>query len=443
MATVIANFFLKVVRLPLPGLSSITLANTMAIITFSYIFIRSSLDDELRRRFLDSFVALWPAVALCVFAALSTLSAVLLHRVGGTDVFSRFAQWGYDYQMGILLRFYTAVLGAFIGYILIKDRATLEKVMVVLVIGGMLSVGLGYIQIFFGGPYFGPEELQTQYRLHDQYVVKGFFPRENAFGMSMIFLIPFLVAYGFGSRFGIFRPLFLAALVPTFVVTLMAGNRSGVLASLLAILALSFLLGQVKKSNSIYLLFLSAILVYAAVKNFESLSMRPEFIVSSVDAPSLVVRLDMIRVGFLMMLDYPLTGVGAGGYPLFFENYVSSNFVSSLYVFFSSTQEGWSWPHNAFARMAADHGVPGLLMFSAVMVKGYRDFTMGLRKACGGEERFAIAVFFAVFIGYTLGFQTKDYVQNFDFWIFLGIAAGCRRWPGGDGARRRPADAGA
>lgn len=428
LVTVVGNFFLMVVRLPLPGLSSVTLANTMVIITISYIFIKSSLDDDLRVRFLNSFVDLAPIIALCAFAALSTLSAILLHRGGDTDVHSRFAQWGYNYNIGILLRFYAAVLGAFIGYILIRDRKTLEKIAIVLVIGGLASVALGYIQILFGAPYFGAEELQTQFHSYDQYVVKGFFPRENSFGMSMIFLIPFLVAYGLRSRLGIYRLLFLAALVPTFIIMLMAGSRSGILAVLLAVIALSFLLGRARKRTTVYILAITVILIYVAIKGFETLSMRPEFIITSMDAPSLVVRLDMIKVGFLMMFDYPLTGVGAGGYPLFFKNYVSNNFMSALYALLSSADEGWAWPHNAFARMAADHGVPGLLIFSLITVKGYRDFILGIRGARGVDEKFIIAVFFAIFIGYTIGFLTKDYLQNFAFWILLGIGAGCRHW---------------
>jgi O-antigen ligase len=63
-----------------------------------------------------------------------------------------------------------------------------------------------------------------------------------------------------------------------------------------------------------------------------------------------------------MVVDHPVTGVGAGNFPIRMHEYLAGRDFSNL------SSDNWIHPHNDFLEVAAEHGLPGLAAFAAIFL---------------------------------------------------------------------------
>lgn len=113
-------------------------------------------------------------------------------------------------------------------------------------------------------------------------------------------------------------------------------------------------------------------------------------------------RLQMLRVGWQMVRDHPLTGVGPGRVDKLYESYLSSGDYVPAYH---------GHLHNNFAQIAAQFGIPATLVLLLFVVVVFLDLAKARKAAATRDARFisqtALLAFtgfiFAGFFEYTYG----------------------------------------
>jgi O-antigen ligase len=87
-------------------------------------------------------------------------------------------------------------------------------------------------------------------------------------------------------------------------------------------------------------------------------------VAARVDSSNSTGRTDLWRVALKMVEAHPITGVGAGDYPLTAVHYVNkAGLISSAYLIVFQPHVA----HDIYLEMAADLGIPGLLVFLALV----------------------------------------------------------------------------
>jgi putative inorganic carbon (hco3(-)) transporter len=117
-----------------------------------------------------------------------------------------------------------------------------------------------------------------------------------------------------------------------------------------------------------------------------------------------------------MTVDHPLFGIGVDNFQNFDPNY--GNF-------------GINHAHNLFLNIAAERGIPALLVFGFLIVTLFRTLASSLRSAQSTMERALIAGFLATFAGYLVHsiFEVSYYDHKvlLLFWLLVGVAASTPR----------------
>jgi O-antigen ligase/Flp pilus assembly protein TadD len=83
-----------------------------------------------------------------------------------------------------------------------------------------------------------------------------------------------------------------------------------------------------------------------------------------------------------MIADHPVAGVGAGNFPVRFHEYFGGDDLD-----FSNVDTNWLEPHNDFLWVAAEKGVPGLLLFAGVFLAAFGCGRTVLRSAASATDR--------------------------------------------------------
>jgi O-antigen ligase len=130
-------------------------------------------------------------------------------------------------------------------------------------------------------------------------------------------------------------------------------------------------------------------------------------------------RLKVWRRGVGYMLQRPLTGVGAGNFP------IAEGTLSPL----AERQERsvgvkWSAAHNTFVQVAAELGVPGLACFLAAIGGTFRRVRRVARRATGTRERALAQASAIALLGFSTGaiFLSFAYADILYVLLALGLA---------------------
>ena len=128
---------------------------------------------------------------------------------------------------------------------------------------------------------------------------------------------------------------------------------------------------------------------------------------------ALQTRLELAKAALRMTSDHPVFGVGIGGFlPL------SPVYVADTLATLSKVREN---AHNYYLQVAAELGVPGLLVFLAVLATAAR---AGIRTAGRNAVSWALLTGLAAFLVTCLaGHPLLVSFVAYPFWIALGLAA--------------------
>ena len=129
------------------------------------------------------------------------------------------------------------------------------------------------------------------------------------------------------------------------------------------------------------------------------------FILHGSEQPRLVALSRSIEV----ITKYPLTGIGYG--------------KKTFSIYHPEVGEVLH-AHNIFLNTAIETGIPGLLIFTLLLVVVFKDFLKGLRQAVRPEQKIILAGIFASCAGFLIinqfDFMYHGWPGQF-FWLFIGI----------------------
>jgi hypothetical protein len=263
----------------------------------------------------------------------------------------------------------------------------------------------------------------------------------NSFGLLLVTVFPFAFNYYLHEKATLKRYLYLAWAGLIVYGTLITFSRASTVT--IALLTLYILVRSFRKvrrreilgfcAAGLLVLLLLPSLVFDRV---ESLS-RGE------DDPSLRSRWAYILVGYEIVKDNPILGVGPNNYKL---AYASPQYRSIGYVSESNAEIAQERgrvgraAHNLYVETVCEIGVPGILLLLWVFFLTWQEYRLAQGKISGGEsgERFLLSIN-SLEIGF-LAFLLNSFFLSTEFfpilWFLLGLSSASR-----DIAARRAGEA--
>ncbi len=234
----------------------------------------------------------------------------------------------------------------------LRDRKDIERLMWVSVFGATLYSFMVITRIPVG----------ADGRLGDLYYYDA-----NDLGMLIVMTIPMIVFFARGDSKPALR-IGAALCLPVLMVALMkTGSRGGFLGLIAVSLFMVWRYRAVSKTMRLSAVAVMAVL-FLAFGSDRYWTMMSTMLHPSQDynfqANVESGRMEIWKRGMGYMMSYPLTGVGANAFP------AAEGMISPLAAR-QSVGIGlkWSAAHNSFVEIGAELGIPGLLLFLAVLIQ--------------------------------------------------------------------------
>lgn len=235
----------------------------------------------------------------------------------------------------------------------------------------------------------------------------------NAEALYFEFFLPAALLLGLSAstlRGRMFNFAVFASGVLGLVLTFSRGSFVGIAVAISAVLIIARRNELVSKKIFLLAAFLGmSLLVVLSPFAYRFLMTRPE---------ATLARFQLNRVGFAMIADHPVLGVGLNNHLI-----VKAQYDQAAYVFPMPT-------HNHFILVASQVGVPGAIFFAGFLISTFR----AAWTAAASDDRFLGAVATGIvgsLIAIILHVQV-DYLGTYTtmslLWIFAGLAAVLARW---------------
>jgi O-antigen ligase len=316
----------------------------------------------------------------------------------------------------------------------LKSEAFLRKIMAVLAGSFGISILFSLVQRFVSAELGNTAFWVRLGRLN------ATFKDPNSFGAFVAAFLPLLLAMSLSTR-GRRRGLFLALALLALFVFPSSGSRSGLIGLLVSVLVFFLLLwlriesGQRKKLAvfpALAVLFFLLIFSFSIFSTDLSLFKRFE---KRIDVAEFFNRrLEFWGVASFMIGDYPLTGVGAGGFIIELPN-----FSRQLKLPFRWTDSAG----NYLFQVGAEFGFVGLLLALWLFTEIIRGMWSGWRKIPAREPPpFFLLGAFAGTVSLLVNFLFHTYIGSFEvhylFWLLVAVILRSSRLERTDEASVRP-----
>lgn len=260
----------------------------------------------------------------------------------------------------------------------------------------------------------------------------GFNPNEIAGALA--WLIPLMAGIALArpqhdqpDRFWNILRILAGIITPLLLLALILGQSrfaiAGVLLSL-ALIAYTMIRQTHFRRLSFAAIAVLVLLQLSFVLNLNPAPGNPQAVVSTRDQRTFSTRFELWERGFRMMLDYPLTGIGMSMY----RSAVNTDRYAIAY--YQRQQTVPPHAHNEWAQVAADLGVPGLILYLIWQITVLKMLWSGWR----GNHPYGRIVAGAVFAGLFAHaiYATGDAItlwDRFQFiqWAIVGLA-GAQWW---------------
>ncbi len=258
---------------------------------------------------------------------------------------------------------------AFATAILQNTKEWPAKLSALFLMAGAVAILIGSIQ-YIGRVHFAESTLLPDGRAL-VYSVTGLFSHKNFFSSALFLMLPFVAfgIYKFRKKYLIpvivvaFAILFMILLLKTRSVWLGLFVGTSVTAIILLVKTSSF--GLHARFRKWFLVGITAVFALFLVMYFTSdpaddfsFSGRVRSIVD-IESQHNIHRINIWKGTLDIIRENPLTGVGPGNWMIHIPAYFDQNFDELRAL-------GWSQPHNDFLWVAAEKGIPGLLLFLAI-----------------------------------------------------------------------------
>ncbi|MFO7888937.1 MAG: O-antigen ligase family protein [bacterium] len=233
----------------------------------------------------------------------------------------------------------------------------------------------------------------------------------NQYAAYMIMIMPLAVTMFIYSKKGLKKLWYLVILIASSIGWITSLSRSGWLGMAGALVVIFFLMNKAAQVNlkAFFLLVFGILIISFLVFIFG------EQVLSRVqNVGTQQYRMLMIRMSLDMTAANPIFGVGLW-------NYQFHSFGDFRY---------WHAVHNMFLRFAAETGIPGFLLFMAIIYNSFKNCIQSLRfrdrflnytalGIMGGQLAFIIAAMFNP--------QYQHYRHKFLFWFLIGLGIAVKR----------------
>ena len=253
---------------------------------------------------------------------------------------------------------------------------------------------------------FGGGHGETEGRLLG--AVGGIFANPNDLALNIALVLPFCVFFLRVAQNTVTRTVWLAALACIVYTVIATYSRSGFL-SLVAAVSLSLWYFGVKQRRYALLMavMLVAISLFAIAPGRFGARMH-SIVDSSLDENgSYASRRDLLDRSVEAALKHPIVGLGPGQ--------------------FAAMAGGWHVAHNSYTELAAEAGVPALLIF--LIMLGYTFILAGkvmADKCANPEYRLAAAALRASLVAFVVAAFFASYEYHFFPYILLGYVSALR-----------------
>lgn len=249
---------------------------------------------------------------------------------------------------------------------------------------------------------------------------------EIGFYFEPIILTCLLILFVGRGKFAWYKWL-LPALVMMLAAIVLAGSRGTWVSLIVAFLFMLMHLPSAQKFRIAIGLLLVGVVFYVAmetsgfvqkrIESFSDLTEAQHFEGDQAPLSSIQSREYLLRVGWAVMLNHPLNGVGLGNYPYVYFDFAPYVDIPALQYMLSKPHT----PHNFFLRYGSEVGLPGLfviLWLLGYVLKQLRDLSR-----VPYEEPWNL-----LFQGFYYGLVAnithcffQERIFGFYFWSFLGI----------------------
>jgi O-antigen ligase len=131
--------------------------------------------------------------------------------------------------------------------------------------------------------------------------------------------------------------------------------------------------------------------------------------------------------GLMVFIDYPVLGVGPAGFPYYYQEYAQRLGLPVHETAETGEREGLEaqrQAHNAYIGIAADIGLPGLVLFCSIFWVSLRDLMRARRRSLRSDPALANMAtgFMLAIVSYaaTAMFLTLAFERY--LWLLLGLA---------------------
>jgi len=131
-----------------------------------------------------------------------------------------------------------------------------------------------------------------------------------------------------------------------------------------------------------------------------------------------VGRLELWKRGIGYVLDHPLFGIGAGAYQVAEGTLAPEARVQQYGIHFK-----WSSAHNALLQVGAEIGIPGLILFVALLVAAFRTLSR-IGRGAPGETAFLAQALIGCLIGFLVANMFLTLQWSAYFYTLLGMTVG-------------------
>jgi len=265
-----------------------------------------------------------------------------------------------------------------------------------------------------------------QYALGHANNTAGFIGNRNLMATYLAFAIPCAYILYLGSRSGLVRLGLLISLTIQFVALALTFSRTGMITLAVVIPVLGF---HLARQHGFRILIATSLLIVISFGLPEAFYKRLGTIASSVrrQEETFGQRMQLTSAGMRMIAEHPVLGVGAGNYPIVLPYYGRSGYLLS----------GQWASHNTYVGVAAENGIPSLLLLLLVVGAAFKSLQAAIRAGRVTDPKtalLAVAVH-ASLVAFMVSALSGNFEKNKYLFVFLGLALSL------DGIRQRQAAA--
>jgi O-antigen ligase len=315
-------------------------------------------------------IPLITSVAMCVALLFSGNALALLSKRMGL-LLCTFTFWlgltsvAGVWRTGSLPSAESAVMSLALVFVLVGSITTPQRLKKALYVFGFSSLVAVSQSFFFGDMSTGRLQIS-----------RGTFKDPNIYAITLLVGIPFLLFFVGQTRLSIFKLFGIAGVLLLLKTILYTGSRGSLIA--MGVLALLLFFRVSAQQKLVLMLGMAVLLPAAYIMSPEYLKLRYLTLFSSDvqttderlrekveggDLASTESRLALIQASLRMTFHHPVFGVGPGNFP-------TANFDE---IQRETGRKVWLVSHNSYTQVSSETGIPGFLIFVAMLGIAVRD----------------------------------------------------------------------